>query len=102
MAGARGGQHGRGALTPAAPVGATVRVRFFARYAELLGRAEADVTLPVPATVGEVVRRVRETLPGGAALPERPLAAVNLTHARYDAPVRAGDEVALLPPMAGG
>ena len=102
MAGPRHGHDGRGTVTFQSPVRATVRVRFFARYAELLGRAEADVEVPMPATVHDVVRRVRDAFPGGAALPERPLAAVNLTHVRFDAPVRAGDEVALLPPMAGG
>jgi molybdopterin synthase sulfur carrier subunit len=79
-----------------------VRVRFFARYAELVGRDETAVELPPPATVGDVVRRVREAVPGAALLPERPLAAVNLHHATLDAPVRAGDEVAFLPPLAGG
>ncbi len=81
---------------------ATVRVRFFARYAELVGRAEAAVSVPLPATVGDVVRRVREDFPGARALPERPLAAVNLKHVKLDASVRDGDEVALLPPIAGG
>jgi len=80
----------------------TVRVRFFARYAELVGRTESDLALALPATVGDVVRAVRTTVPGGGEIPERPLAAVNLRHARFDAPVRAGDEVALLPPVAGG
>ncbi|MBI1966702.1 MAG: MoaD/ThiS family protein [Gemmatimonadetes bacterium] len=80
----------------------TVRVRFFARYAELVGREEAALSLSLPATVGDVVRRVREELPGGAEIPERPVAAVNLRHARLEAPVRDGDEVALLPPIAGG
>ncbi|HXF94527.1 MAG TPA: MoaD/ThiS family protein [Gemmatimonadales bacterium] len=80
----------------------TVRVRFFARYAELVGREEAEVTVGLPATVSDVVRAVRATLPGAGAIPERPLAAVNLRHARLDAPVGEGDEVALLPPVAGG
>jgi molybdopterin converting factor small subunit len=80
----------------------TIRVRFFARYAELVGRAEAAVAVPLPATVGDVVQRVREQLPGARAIPERPLAALNLLHTRLDASVRDGDEVALLPPIAGG
>jgi molybdopterin converting factor small subunit len=81
---------------------ATVRVRFFARYAELVGRSEIAVSLMLPATVGDVVQRVREEFPGARALPERPLAAVNLKHVKLDAGVRDGDEVALLPPIAGG
>jgi molybdopterin converting factor subunit 1 len=81
---------------------ATVTVRFFARYAELAGCETTAVAVPAPATVRDVVRRVRETLPGADALPERPLAAVNLRHVKLDAPVQDGDEVALLPPIAGG
>jgi molybdopterin converting factor small subunit len=80
----------------------TVRVRFFAHYAELVGRVEAAVSLSLPATVGDVVRRVREDFPQASALPERPLAAVNRRHAKLDARVADGDEVALLPPLAGG
>ena len=79
-----------------------VRVRFFARYAELLGRADIELTLGEPTTVGDLVRRIRAELPGGHDLPERPLAAVNLRQARPDAPVQPGDELALLPPLAGG
>ncbi|HYS21309.1 MAG TPA: MoaD/ThiS family protein [Gemmatimonadales bacterium] len=80
----------------------TVRVRFFASYAELAGCETTAVELSLPATVRDVVRRVREQLPGTRALPERPLAAVNLRHVKLDAPVGDGDEVALLPPLAGG
>jgi molybdopterin converting factor small subunit len=81
---------------------ATVRVRLFARYAELVGRAEAAVSVALPATVGDVVRRLRDEVPAARALPERPLAAVNMRHVKLDADVRDGDEVALLPPIAGG
>jgi molybdopterin synthase catalytic subunit len=81
---------------------AAVRVLFFARYAELVGRQAATVALDLPATVGDVIHRVRQDLPGGAEIPERPLAALNAEHARLDARVADGDEVALLPPIAGG
>jgi len=81
---------------------ATVRVRFFARYAELVGRTEVQVSVELPATVSDVVRRVRTELPGAGAIPERPLAAVNLKQSKLDARVEDGDEVAFLPPIAGG
>jgi sulfur-carrier protein len=79
-----------------------IRLKFFARYAELVGQDELELALPVPTTVADVVRRVRSAVPGAAALPERPLTAVNLRHVRLDAPVQDGDEVAFLPPLAGG
>lgn len=79
-----------------------VRVLFFARYAELVGRQVATVDVTLPATVGDVVRRIRHELPGGVDLPERPLAALNAVHTGFEAVVADGDEVALLPPIAGG
>jgi molybdopterin converting factor small subunit len=42
------------------------------------------------------------SLPGGEQIPPRPLCAVNLTHAGLDTRLAEGDEVALLPPLAGG
>jgi molybdopterin converting factor small subunit len=79
-----------------------VRVRFFASYADLVGREETGLELPFPATVADVVRRLREQFPWARPLPERPLTAVNLRHVPLETPVVAGDEVALLPPLAGG
>jgi len=84
------------------PATATIHVRFFARYAEFVGREEAVVAVPLPATIGDVVRRVRDEIPGGRGIPERPLAALNLAHVKLDAAVQDGDEVAFLPPLAGG
>lgn len=80
----------------------TVRVKFFANYAELMGREETSVELPLPATVADVVRRLRTAHDWARPLPQHPLAAVNLQHARLDAAVHTGDEVAFLPPLAGG
>jgi molybdopterin converting factor small subunit len=79
-----------------------VRLKFFARYAELVGADERELALELPATVADVVRRARDEIPGASRIPERPLAALNLRHVQLDAQVRDGDEVALLPPLAGG
>ncbi|MDQ3427926.1 MAG: MoaD/ThiS family protein [Gemmatimonadota bacterium] len=79
----------------------SVRVLLFASYAERLGREVLELTLPTPATVGQVLREVR-ALPGGERLPARPLCALNLAHVGPDTPVSGGDEIAILPPLAGG
>ena len=79
----------------------TVRVLLFASYADTLGFNSVELRLEAPATVGDVLVRLR-ALPGGDRLPPRPLCALNLTHVRSDAPVSGGDELAVLPPLAGG
>lgn len=80
----------------------TVRVLLFARYAELAGTAEIETELRAPATVADVLRDLRTRVPGAAALPDRPLVAVNLRQVALDHAVRGGDEVAVLPPLSGG
>jgi molybdopterin converting factor small subunit len=79
----------------------SVRVLLFARYAELFGRDALELSLPAASTLADAVAAVR-ALPGGERLPERPLAAVNRRQAGAEAPLGDGDEVALLPPLAGG
>jgi molybdopterin converting factor small subunit len=83
------------------PVATTIHVRLFARYAELLGRGEMELPADGIATAGDVLERIR-SLPGGAAVGDHALLAVNLKQASFDAPVAPGDEVAVLPPLAGG
>jgi uncharacterized repeat protein (TIGR03917 family) len=60
-----------------------------------------ELTLSPGATVRDALDQLRE-LPGGAALPLAPLVAINLEYARADAVLRAGDELAVIPPVAGG
>lgn len=76
-------------------------VRLFARYAELFGAEQVEVMLTTNPTVSDLIRALR-ALPGGAVLPERPFVAVNMVHAAMDDAIVATDEVALLPPLAGG
>ena len=79
----------------------TVRVALFARYAELFGTTALSVALPAGATVRDLTAALR-LLPGGDRLPARPLCAVNLHQASDDTTLSADDEIALLPPIAGG
>lgn len=80
----------------------TVECRLFARYADLVGRPHITLRLPVTATVGEAITILRDQIERGDLLPDAPLAAVNCEHSRLDRPLRDGDELALLPPLAGG
>jgi molybdopterin converting factor small subunit len=79
-----------------------VECRLFARYAELTGVERATLELARSATVADAVRAFRATVPGGAGLPERPLVAVNQEHALPGSRLADGDELAFLPPLAGG
>jgi molybdopterin converting factor small subunit len=80
----------------------TVRVLLFATYADLLGRSSVDIAMSPPATVADVLHRLRGQFSVASQLPERPLVAVNQVHARLETPIADGDELAVLPPMAGG
>jgi molybdopterin converting factor small subunit len=51
--------------------------------------------------VADAVAALRE-LPGGHRLPARPLMARDLEQVRLETSLRAGDELAVLPPMSGG
>jgi molybdopterin converting factor subunit 1 len=78
-----------------------VQVLLFASYADAFGAPEVAVTLDDGATVKDLLAHVRE-LAAGQALPPSPLVALNQRYARGDERIRAGDEVAIIPPVAGG
>ena len=83
-----------------------VRLLYFAWLRERLGCAEEEVALPPGiGTVGDLLGWLRER--GGAyaaVLTEtaRIRSAVNQDFASDATPIRAGDEVALFPPITGG
>jgi molybdopterin converting factor small subunit len=90
------------ATPPTAHPTIRVTMRFFAQYAELLGIQRLDVELPEGATVADAISALRREVPAAGQLPERPLAARNLTHVLSTQGLSDGDELALLPPLAGG
>jgi len=79
-----------------------VTIRFFAAYADVIGRASVEISLAPAATVGDLLAELRRSVPEARGLPERPLCAVNLVHVLPTHRLREGDEVAILPPLAGG
>ena len=79
----------------------TVRVLLFASYADAVGRPELTLDLPEGAVVRDVLAKIR-SMTSGKRVPEKPLVAVNQRYARDDQAVSATDEVAIIPPVAGG
>jgi molybdopterin converting factor small subunit len=73
----------------------------FASYADALGRERIDVEVPSGATVNDLIASLRE-LDHQRRLPPSPLVAVNARYARRDQVLVPGDEVAVIPPVAGG
>lgn len=79
-----------------------VQARFFAVYRELTGASHTEVDLPQGATVADLIDALRARGPSFSALPPKPAVAVNLEYAPADTGLRDGDEVAFIPPVAGG
>ena len=79
-----------------------VHARFFAAYREILGVAELTVPLAEGSTVAELVDVLRARGGDFAHLPPEPAVAVNRVYVDATARLREGDEVAFIPPVAGG
>ncbi len=79
----------------------TVTVLLFASYADTIGTDSMSIDVSAGATVADVIGHVR-ALPGAQCLPPDPLVAVNECYARRDRVLAAGDEMAIIPPVAGG
>jgi len=79
-----------------------VRALFFAAYRDLAGSASLEVELSEGATVADLVAGLRSRGGSYALLPPRPAVAVNRAYASLDDELCSGDEVALIPPVAGG
>lgn len=75
-------------------------VLLFASYAEAIGAPSVSVTLADSATVNDLLDAVRQ-LAAGKELPPAAVA-VNREYATRDQRLAQGDEVAIIPPVAGG
>jgi MoaE-MoaD fusion protein len=80
----------------------TVRILYFASFRERTGRDEEARQLPDGFRVGELWKVLAREVPHFAAFASMPPAAINREYAGADTVLREGDEVAFLPPVAGG
>lgn len=78
-----------------------VTVLLFASYADSFGAPTLEVHVGPGATVRDLVSTIR-TLRGFEALPHSPRVAVNRKFATNDELINPTDEIALIPPVAGG
>ena len=78
-----------------------ITVRFFASYADNLGLSHAELTLDDSASVTDLLNSI-SMLPGADRLPRNPMVAVNHVYASPQTRLSSGDDVALIPPVAGG
>ncbi len=79
-----------------------VTVLLFAAHRDLAGAGSTVVSLPDQATVDTLISVIRCRGGGWAALPESAAVAVNRRYAHAGTVLAEGDEVALIPPVAGG
>jgi molybdopterin synthase catalytic subunit len=75
----------------------TVRVRLFAVLRERAGKGEIEIELPEQARVSDALAQL-SSLAGDLSV----VMAVNRSYATPETPLRAGDELALVPPVSGG
>lgn len=79
-----------------------IRLLLFAIYREFAGTDELDLELPADATAADAVGALRARSAACARIPAAPAVAVNQTWVPLDTRLAGGDELALLPPVAGG
>ena len=79
-----------------------VSLLYFAAFREAAGRSEETRELPEGTRVAELWQGLARELPLLGRLPSMPPAAVNQKQVGGETLLRDGDEVAFLPPVAGG
>ena len=77
-----------------------VHVLLFASYADALGADSLDVEVTAPASVRDLLVAVQRR--ASHAVPPSPMVAVNAEYASPDQLLSASDEIAIIPPVAGG
>jgi molybdopterin converting factor small subunit len=78
-----------------------VTVQLFASYADLVGSSTLDVPFQHGDTVRDLLRNIR-SVPTASALPPISRVAVNRAFASENTALNSSDEIAIIPPVAGG
>lgn len=79
-----------------------VRLLYFAVLRDITGKSEEILELPDGARAQEIWNRLRSRHDQLAGYDKPPMTAVNESYVSADQLLRDGDEVAFIPPVAGG
>jgi MoaE-MoaD fusion protein len=79
-----------------------IRARFFANHRERLGTDRLEVAVPDGATVADLVHQVVRQYPVLESALRNARYAVNREYLPSTTVLKPGDEVAFIPPVAGG
>ena len=79
-----------------------VRLLYFAVLRDITGKDEDVLALPAGATPADVWQTLRTTHAKLADYLQPPMLAINESYASADTALRDGDELAFIPPVAGG
>jgi molybdopterin synthase catalytic subunit len=80
----------------------TIRLLFFAVLRDITGRDELSLELAEGTTPAGIWNNLRHEYSALASYVNPPMVAVNESYAAHDLPLKDGDEVAFIPPVAGG
>ena len=80
----------------------TVRLLLFAVLRDITGKSETEMSLRDGIRAGDVWQSLREKYAELADYRNPPMIAINETYASADTVLRDGDELAFIPPVAGG
>jgi molybdopterin converting factor subunit 1 len=79
-----------------------VRLLYFAVLKDITGKSETELTLPEGSAAGDVWATMRNEYAELAGYTQPPMIAVNEAYARPETLLHDGDELAFIPPVAGG
>ena len=79
-----------------------VRLLYFAVLRDITGKSDAVVSLKEGTRASDVWQNLRAEYPQLADYRQPPMIAVNESYAAPETVLREGDELAFIPPVAGG
>ena len=79
----------------------SLKIALFGITRDIVGASTIELPAPTPANVADLLADLRQRYPALGALRSCAVA-VNNEYAAADQPLRPTDEIALIPPVAGG
>jgi molybdopterin converting factor subunit 1 len=79
-----------------------IHLLYFAALREIAGKSDEVVELPDGSRANDVWQRLRAEYPALHEYVQPPMIAVNESYARAEVLLNDGDELAFIPPVAGG